>query len=75
MDIIVQFGVCWHLRHEVSARGSILITAMLLDAIVLGIFLTIKWQQDVFIVAVAAAGILAIFAFERLYLHRHRSSD
>ncbi|MBY6204497.1 APC family permease [Halomonas denitrificans] len=74
MDIIVHFGVWRHLRNEVGARGSILITAMLLDAIVLAVFLTIKWQQDVFIVAVAAAGILGIFAFERLYLHRRRSS-
>ncbi|MDA7429205.1 APC family permease [Primorskyibacter aestuariivivens] len=68
MDMAVHWGVWRSLRHEVGARGWVLMTALALDAVVLAAFGTLKWQSDPMIVIYAAAGILAVFAYERLFL-------
>lgn len=70
MDIIIHWGVARHLRHDVNARLSILVTAILLDVIVLTTFVLIKGTQDPLIVVIAALGIVSVFGFEKLYL-RH----
>jgi hypothetical protein len=46
MDILIHWGVWRHLREEIGARGWILLTAIGLDAIVLGAFTVFKWQSD-----------------------------
>jgi amino acid transporter len=72
MDIIIQWGVFRHLREDVGARAWILITAIVLDFIVLGAFLVLKANSDPAIIVIAAGAIAIIFAFEKLYLGRHR---
>jgi amino acid transporter len=68
MDIAVQWGVLRYIRQEVGASAAILATAILLDGIVLGALLLIKWQSDPLVVWVSAAGIAAIVIAERLFL-------
>jgi amino acid transporter len=72
MDIIIQWGVFRHLREDVGARAWILITAIVLDFIVLGAFLVLKANADPAIIVIAAGAIAIIFAFEKLYLGRRR---
>ena len=69
MDMIVHWGVFKHLRKEVNANGVILITALLLDLIVLVAFLWIKAGSDIFVVIVSAIGIILVFAGEKWFLH------
>lgn len=70
MDMIVHWGVFKHLRKEVKANGVVLISAMLLDLIVLVAFLWIKAESDLFVVIVSAIGITLVFLGEKWFLAR-----
>lgn len=74
MDIAIHWGVFRHLRKEINANAFILITAIILDGIVLGAFLIVKAQSDMLVIYVALAGMAIIFAGERLFL-RHYSTE
>jgi amino acid transporter len=69
MDMIVHWGVFKHLRKDVNANGIILISALLLDLIVLIAFLWIKVSSDIFVVIVSAIGVILVFAGEKWFLH------
>lgn len=69
MDMIVHWGVFKHLRKDVKANGIILISALLLDLIVLVAFLWIKLNSDIFVVIISAIGIVLVFAGEKWFLH------
>jgi 1,4-dihydroxy-2-naphthoate octaprenyltransferase len=62
------------LRKEINANAFILITAIILDVIVLGAFLIVKAQSDMLVIYVALACMAIIFAGERLFL-RHYSTE
>jgi amino acid transporter len=68
MDILIHCGVYRKLRNQIGAQGWILITAIVLDAIVLMIFSAMKLQSDPLIVIFAITAITAVFIFERYYL-------
>ena len=70
MDIIVHLGVLRFLRQEVGAKAGVLISAIILDSIVLVVFAKIKLASDPLIVAIALAAIVATFLYERMYLAR-----
>ena len=74
MDIIIHWGVYRHLREDVGARASVLISAMVLDTVVLGAFLMMKAQSDPMIIVIALAGIAGTFGLEKLYLSRKRDN-
>jgi amino acid transporter len=69
MDMIVHWGVFKHLRKDVNANGIILITALLLDLVVLIAFLWVKASSDIFVVIVSAIGIVLVFLGEKWFLH------
>jgi amino acid transporter len=69
MDMIVHWGVYKHLRKEVKANGIILITALVLDLIVLIAFLWVKADSDIFVVIVSGIGVAFFFSGEKLFLH------
>jgi amino acid transporter len=69
MDMIVHWGVYKHLRKEVKANGIILITALVLDLIVLIAFLWVKADSDIFVVIVSGIGVAFFFAGEKWFLH------
>lgn len=68
MDIVVHWGVLRHLRKDVGASRTILISAIGLDALVLIAFIGLKMQSDVLIVVIAFFSITLVAAFEKLYI-------
>ncbi|MEH6759315.1 MAG: amino acid permease, partial [Parasphingorhabdus sp.] len=75
MDIVIHWGVYRHLKEDVEAKGWILLSAIILDLIVLGAFLTMKAASDPMIIAISFAGIAGFFAFEKYYLSTRRTDD
>jgi hypothetical protein len=69
MDMIVHWGVFKHLRKEVKANSAILISALLLDLLVLIAFLWVKASSDILVIIVSAIGIALVFAGEKWFLH------
>ncbi|MFT7420787.1 MAG: amino acid transporter [Arcticibacterium sp.] len=75
MDMMVHWGVLKHLRKEIKAKASIIITAIILDAIVLGAFIWVKGSQDVLVVIVAVVMMVLIFAGEKWFLKRNKGDQ
>ncbi|MBQ0787753.1 MAG: APC family permease [Oceanihabitans sp.] len=74
MDMIVHWGVFKHLRKDVKANGIILISALILDLIVLIAFLWVKASSDIFVVLVSAIGIVLVFAGEKWFLKKNKNT-
>jgi amino acid transporter len=72
MDIVIHWGVFRNLRHDIGARGSILLSAISLDTIVLAVFVVMKIRTDMAIVVTAAVAIIAVFAFEYWFLSNRK---
>lgn len=70
MDMLVHWGVLRYRKNDVGAAATILVAALVCDAVVLLAFTWMKLQNDPAIVLYAAIAIAAVFAFERLYLKR-----
>ena len=68
MDIGIQWGILRNLRKEVKANSAIIITAILLDVIVLSAFLWIKASTDITVIIVALVAITLIILGERWFL-------
>lgn len=75
MDILIHLGVFCFLRKEIGASGWIMITAIVLDVVVLTAFTAMKLRSDPMIVLYAVLGIVSVFAYERFYLKRWTSAD
>lgn len=71
MDMAIHWGVFRHLRDEVEAKSSILITAFILDAIVLAALIWVKASSDMMVIWASLAGLLIIFAGERWFIGTH----
>ena len=71
MDIAIHWGVFKSLRKEIDANGAILITAILLDVIILGAFLWVKMQSDMLIIWASSVGLILIFAGEYLFIRMY----
>ena len=65
MDIGIHWGVLKNLRKEIGANPIILITALVLDVLVLGVFIWSKAGSDPLVVIVALALMVLIFFGER----------
>lgn len=74
MDITIHWGVLRHLRKDVNARAWVLVSAIVLDAVVLGAFVWVKAASDPFVIWSAAVGFAIIFGGEAMFL-RLRSDD
>lgn len=68
MDIILQWGVLKNLRKEINVNVAIVITAILLDLIVLGAFIWIKVSNDILVVVVSIVLMVLVFIGERWFL-------
>ncbi len=71
MDMAIHWGVLRHLRSEVDARQAILITAIVLDLVVLTGFIWVKIGSDPLVVGVAGTVMLAILLAEFLFLRKN----
>ncbi|WP_404400981.1 APC family permease [Idiomarina seosinensis] len=72
MDIAIHWGVLRHLRHEVNANIYILLSAIVLDIIVLVAFVWIKWNSDPLVIWASLIGMALIAAGEVLFLRKKR---
>ena len=70
-----HWGVFRHLRKEINANAFILISAILFDVVVLGVFLIVKASTDIMIIYAALIGILLIFIGESIFLKKHRNEE
>ena len=75
MDMAVHWGVLKHVREKIGATRWVPITALILDAVILGAFLWMKATSDILVIWVALAGMLIIFPGERLFLRWHTDED
>lgn len=75
MDMVIHWGVLWHLRDEVEAHRAVVLTALGLDAVALGALLWTRVQKDAPVVAGALGAIVVIYLFERFFLRRLRGDD
>ena len=75
MDIAIHWGVLRHLRDEVGASTFILVTAIVLDIVVLGAFIVMKAGTDMFVVLAALAGMLIILLGVWLYLRSNPADE
>lgn len=75
MDIAVHWGVFRHLRRDIGAKATILVTAMVLDLIALGALLVVKAKSDLFVIYASLVGLALIVIGERLFIRRFRQAD
>jgi len=73
MDMVVHWGVWSRLRHEIEAKGWVLLTALALDGVVLAAFGALKWQSDPMIVVYAIAGVVLVLGYESYFLGHWRA--
>jgi hypothetical protein len=71
MDIAVDWRILRYLPHEIGARLSILIAAIILNLIVLAGFVWVNVVGDPLAVGVAGAVMLAILIMEVLFLRNN----
>jgi len=71
MDMFIHWGVLRHLREDVEARAWVLVTALVLDAVVLGAFIWVKLRMDPIVVGISLAGLVGVFVAERFFLRVH----
>jgi hypothetical protein len=64
----IHWGVFKYLRTELNAKAWVLLTALILDAVVLGAFLYLKLTTDPLVVAVSLGGMALIFGAEWWFL-------
>ena len=75
MDIFIHWGVFRKLRKEVGAQVWVLVTAMVLDVIVLGAFLWVKAKSDMLIVWISLTGLILVFCAEKWFLKLHEYDE
>jgi len=68
MDITIHWGVFRHLRKEIKANAIILLTAIILDVVILTVFLIVKAEQDLIVIYAALLAILFIVVGEKIFL-------
>ena len=68
MDIAVHWGLLRHLRGEVKANPLILLTALILDVVVLAAFVSIKAESDPVVLYTSLLGMVMVFGGEWLFL-------
>jgi len=68
MDIALHWGILRYLRKEIHANALILVTAILLDLVVLGGFFWVKIMSDPLVLVVAIIGMAFIAIVETVFL-------
>ncbi|CAL2095584.1 APC family permease [Tenacibaculum sp. 190524A02b] len=71
MDIAIHWGLFRYLKKEVQFNPNIPIIAILMDVLVLGAFIYMKYLNDPFVLMVAGIGIVLIFLFQFLFMKSH----
>jgi len=75
MDVIFQWGVLQNLSNKIKANKAIIITAIILDLVVLGAFVWVKVSSDISIAIVSVLLIAFIFMGEKWFLMKIKKSN
>lgn len=75
MDIGIHYGILKNLSKEIKVNTAIIVTAIILDLIVLGAFLWIKIASDVLVVIVAVVLMVLIYFGEKWFLIRNDTKN
>ncbi len=75
MDIAIHWGLYRHLLKETNATPVVPVIAMLLDVIILGAFLVLKYDSDPLVIIVSLVGIVAILVTQRLFMITHTDNS
>jgi amino acid transporter len=75
MDMAIHWGVYRHLRRDVGAKAPIVLTALVLDAVVLGAFVYMKAISDPLVLIVSAVGMGLIFGVEWWFIRKQKASN
>jgi len=71
MDIAIHWGLFRYLLAETKATPVIPLIAIVLDVVILGAFLTLKYQSDPLVIVVSIIGFCAILLAQRLFMITH----
>jgi amino acid transporter len=74
MDIIVHWGVLRNLKNKIDFKPGIVVSALVLDLVVLFAFVWIKIEKDPILIGIAVGSILLIFFGEKWFL-KGKSSE
>ena len=74
MDIAIHWGLFRYLLKETKATPVIPVIAILLDVVILGTFLLLKYQRDPLVIIVSLVGFVAILVAQRLFMITHTDS-
>jgi len=75
MDIAIHWGLFRLLKNKVKFNPIIPIIAIIMDVVILGAFLYLKYITDPFVIIVATIGIIIIFLFQYLFMKSHTDED
>jgi len=75
MDIAIHWGLFRYLRKETNANPVIPLIAIVLDVIILGAFVVMKFQSDPLVIYVSLFGFAAILIAQRLFMITHTDSS
>lgn len=75
MDVIIQWGVFRHLRETIKLNPAIILTAIVIDVVVLSAFLITKAQSDMLIIYTSIIVIGLIFLSEKVFLSHTKGSS
>jgi len=71
MDIAIHWGLLRHLLNDAKAKPLIPICAILLDVVILGAFIQLKFASDPLVIVVALIGFMGILIAQRLFMITH----
>ncbi|MGE0651569.1 MAG: APC family permease [Alphaproteobacteria bacterium] len=75
MDIAIHWGLFRYLLKDTKANPIIPVIAILLDVVILGIFLLLKYESDPLVIIVSLIGFVAILISQRLFMITHTDSS
>tara|TARA_R110000782_G_scaffold62155_5_gene127835 strand:- start:179 stop:1561 length:1383 start_codon:yes stop_codon:yes gene_type:complete len=75
MDIAIHWGLFRYLLKETKATPVVPVIAILLDIVILGTFLLLKYQRDPLVIVVSLLGFVAILIAQRLFMITHTDSS
>lgn len=75
MDIAIHCGLLRRLRDQITFNPAIVVTAIILDVVVLAAFVSVTATTDPLSLYVAAAGLALLILAERLFMRSHTRDD
>ncbi|NOY86326.1 MAG: APC family permease [Deltaproteobacteria bacterium] len=75
MDIAVHWGLFRYLLEDTKANPVIPIIAIVMDVVILGAFLLLKFESDPLVIIVSLIGFVVILVAQRLFMITHTDNS